>query len=412
MAAPRKGDGGEQGGQKRSQFSRRSPSRSLRRSSPVQSTSRSLSPRSKRLRRPHEEREPERSPRTSSPVQGTSRSPSPRSKRLRRPHEEREFERRRDRDNRRDYDRERDRDWDRARIRDRERDDEDRDMSREKDRGRERIRGSSREQERPRDRRGRDRPKDTSPRRSPVCSRYDRYPSPKESSQRRHHSPKTSPAHHRNSKHEQYMSTDSVATARDEVFDDASRGQHRENETVPKAADAVSKMKEVEAALEEKAKEKEKPSFEYSGKLAAETNKVKGVTLQFTEPPEARKPTTRWRLYVFKDGEPLNDPLYIHRQTCYLFGRERRVADIPTDHPSCSKQHAVIQYRLTEKEEADGMTSNKVRPYLMDLGSTNGTFLNGERLDPQRYYEMFEKDTVKFGNSSREYVLLHEHSVG
>jgi len=41
----------------------------------------------------------------------------------------------------------------------------------------------------------------------------------------------------------------------------------------------------------------------------------------------------------------LTEPLYIHRQSCYLFGRERRVADIPTDHPSCSKQHAVIQFR-------------------------------------------------------------------
>lgn len=40
------------------------------------------------------------------------------------------------------------------------------------------------------------------------------------------------------------------------------------------------------------------------------------------------------------------EPLYVHRQTSYLFGRERRVADIPTDHPSCSKQHAVLQYRL------------------------------------------------------------------
>jgi hypothetical protein len=35
---------------------------------------------------------------------------------------------------------------------------------------------------------------------------------------------------------------------------------------------------------------------------------------------------------------------WLHRrQSMYLFGRERRVADIPTDHPSCSKQHAVIQ---------------------------------------------------------------------
>jgi hypothetical protein len=44
-------------------------------------------------------------------------------------------------------------------------------------------------------------------------------------------------------------------------------------------------------------------------------------------------------------GEPFGEPLYIHRQSCYLFGRERRVADVPTDHPSCSKQHGVLQYR-------------------------------------------------------------------
>ncbi|GKA80728.1 FHA domain-containing protein DDL [Tanacetum coccineum] len=92
-------------------------------------------------------------------------------------------------------------------------------------------------------------------------------------------------------------------------------------------------------------RDEQKPSFELSGKLAAETNRVKGVTLLFTEPPDARKPDIRWRFYVFKGGESFNGPFYVHRQTCYLFGRERRVADIPTDHPSCSKQHAVLQYR-------------------------------------------------------------------
>jgi len=84
------------------------------------------------------------------------------------------------------------------------------------------------------------------------------------------------------------------------------------------------------------------------------------------------------------------------------------VADVPTDHPSCSKQHAVLQYRLTEKEGVDGMMHASVRPYVMDLGSTNGTFLNGERLEPQRYYELLEKDMLKFGNSSREFILLKE----
>ncbi|KAL4852743.1 Serine/threonine-protein phosphatase 4 regulatory subunit 3 [Chlorella vulgaris] len=160
---------------------------------------------------------------------------------------------------------------------------------------------------------------------------------------------------------------------------------------------------------EEELPDKEvEPEFGLSGALAAETNKVNGVVLVHQEPPEARKPTARWRLYVFKNGEQLPEPLHIHRNSCYLFGRERRVADIPTDHPSCSKQHAILQYRMTEKEGKDGMMKAAVRPYLMDLGSTNGTFLNSERLEPERYYELLETDMLKFGNSSREYVLVKE----
>ena len=49
-------------------------------------------------------------------------------------------------------------------------------------------------------------------------------------------------------------------------------------------------------------------------------------------------------------------------------------------------------------------------PYIIDLGSSNGTYLNNKRIDPQRYYELREKDMLKFGYSSREYVLLHEQS--
>ena len=40
------------------------------------------------------------------------------------------------------------------------------------------------------------------------------------------------------------------------------------------------------------------------------------------------------------------------RQSCYLFGRDRAIVDIPTEHPSCSKQHAVIQFRqITKRNE-------------------------------------------------------------
>jgi smad nuclear-interacting protein 1 len=75
--------------------------------------------------------------------------------------------------------------------------------------------------------------------------------------------------------------------------------------------------------------EKEKPNFGLSGKLTEETNTYRGVVIKYSEPPEARKPLkTRWRLYPFKEGESL-EVMYIHRQSAYLLGRERRIADIP-----------------------------------------------------------------------------------
>lgn len=155
--------------------------------------------------------------------------------------------------------------------------------------------------------------------------------------------------------------------------------------------------------------DKEKPSFELSGALLEDTNTFRGVVIKYSEPPEARIPKKRWRLYPFKNDEVL-PVMYIHRQSAYLLGRHRRIADIPIDHPSCSKQHAVFQYRLVEYTRPDGTKGRKVKPYIIDLGSGNGTYLNNQRIEPQRYYELKEKDVLKFGFSSREYVLLHESS--
>lgn len=89
---------------------------------------------------------------------------------------------------------------------------------------------------------------------------------------------------------------------------------------------------------------KENPNFELSGALVEDTNTFRGVVIKYNEPPEARIPKRRWRLYPFKNDEPL-PVMYVHRQSAYLMGRQRKIADIPIDHPSCSKQHAVFQYR-------------------------------------------------------------------
>lgn len=131
-----------------------------------------------------------------------------------------------------------------------------------------------------------------------------------------------------------------------------------------------------------------------------DTNVYNGVVIKYSEPPEARKPKKRWRFYVFKGNETL-PTLHIHRQSAFLLGKDRKIVDLPIDHPSCSRQHAVLQYRYV---------NGRTTPYIIDLGSSNGTFLNNSQIEAKRYYELREKDMLKFGFSSREYVLLHDQS--
>lgn len=141
---------------------------------------------------------------------------------------------------------------------------------------------------------------------------------------------------------------------------------------------------------EEPVIEKEKPNLGLSGALCKDTNTFNGVVIKYNEPGEARKPKKRWRLYIFKDDKELPF-LPMHRQSAYLIGKDRRVADIPVDHPSCSKQHAVFQYRVVEYERKDRSTGRIVKPYVIDLESTNGTFVNNSKIESQRYYELREK---------------------
>lgn len=155
--------------------------------------------------------------------------------------------------------------------------------------------------------------------------------------------------------------------------------------------------------------EKQKPNYAPSGKLAAETNTVANtsIVLKYNEPPEARLPpvSSPWRLYIFK-GDSVLDTLHLHTSSCWLFGRERLVVDCPIDHPSCSKQHAVIQFRYVVVKNEYGDKEGGVKPYVIDLESANGTKVNGELVPQRRYVELKSKDVITFGESTREYVLM------
>lgn len=163
---------------------------------------------------------------------------------------------------------------------------------------------------------------------------------------------------------------------------------------------------------EEPEKPKEKPNFGATGHLAAASNSIEQVdgtkiALKYHEPPEARKPPPRdqWKLFVFK-GNDLVDSIDLSNRSCWLVGRESAVVDMLAEHPSISKQHAVLQFRYVEKRNEFGDKIGKVKPYLLDLESANGTQLNGEGVPDRRYLELRPKDVVKFGDSTRDYVVM------
>ncbi|KAK9776098.1 putative SMAD/FHA domain-containing protein [Seiridium cardinale] len=196
---------------------------------------------------------------------------------------------------------------------------------------------------------------------------------------------------------------------RDREEDDIKRGKEvvKRSGPLPSQADSFA----IEKG-EEPPKEKEKPNYGISGALAAASNSIaqadgSTIVLKYHEPPEARKPSPRdqWKLFVFK-GQDIIDTIELNARTCWLIGREMTVIDIAAEHPSISKQHAVIQFRYLEKRNEFGDKIGKVKPYLIDLDSANGTMINSKKVPESRYLELKDKDLIQFGQSTREYVLM------
>ena len=99
-----------------------------------------------------------------------------------------------------------------------------------------------------------------------------------------------------------------------------------------------------------------------------------------------------------------------------VFGR-LPVCDVALDHPSISRYHAILQYRPTdattttaddeggERNPLPSSGTNEAGFYVYDLNSTHGSFLNKSKLRPRVYYRVRVGQMVRFGGSSRLFVL-------
>lgn len=105
---------------------------------------------------------------------------------------------------------------------------------------------------------------------------------------------------------------------------------------------------------------KRNQALNFWGALFEDTNTFWGVIIKYSETSEAQIPPNTRMMRYFRSCT-------FHRQSAYLLGRDRPISTIPTDHPSCSKQHAVFQYWLVEYTCADHTIGRRVMPYIIDL---------------------------------------------
>ncbi|XP_068089544.1 kanadaptin [Hyperolius riggenbachi] len=123
------------------------------------------------------------------------------------------------------------------------------------------------------------------------------------------------------------------------------------------------------------------------------------LTIPYREPSWSGRPQALYSLEMLKGGaivstKALNDLSWT------VFGR-LPVCHISLEHPSVSRFHAILQYRAIPGSEPD----QEPGFYVFDMDSTHGTFINKQRIPPKTYCRFRVGHVLKFGGSTRLFVL-------
>ncbi|XP_050434532.1 nuclear inhibitor of protein phosphatase 1 [Adelges cooleyi] len=110
-------------------------------------------------------------------------------------------------------------------------------------------------------------------------------------------------------------------------------------------------------------------------------------------PNWAGKPPVGLHLDVLK-GDKLIQKLMLDQKKCYLFGRNAQMSDFCIDHQSCSRVHAAFVYH-----------KHLNRAFLVDLGSTHGTYIGSIRIESHKPTQLPINSQFHFGASTRTYII-------
>ncbi|XP_015602841.1 kanadaptin [Cephus cinctus] len=136
----------------------------------------------------------------------------------------------------------------------------------------------------------------------------------------------------------------------------------------------------------------EKPNIDLQ-----DLQKDKQLPLPYREPNWGGQPEQDYKLEVLKSGVIL-ETHDLTKKSFHVFGR-LPACDISLAHPTISRYHAVLQFRAVDDEK------HPKGFYLYDLGSTHGTFWNGNRIRPNTYARVQGGHMIRFGCSQRKFIL-------
>jgi pSer/pThr/pTyr-binding forkhead associated (FHA) protein len=130
---------------------------------------------------------------------------------------------------------------------------------------------------------------------------------------------------------------------------------------------------------------------------------VRHKGLQYNVPDSSSIPSHQYALEVLRNGT-IVDNIDLCQRAYTVFGRAPD-SDVILENPTISRYHAIIQYKSEfEHGQPAGL-------YLYDCGSTHGTFINKKRIEPKVYIRIKIDHLIKFGQSTRLYVVQGDSSI-
>jgi pSer/pThr/pTyr-binding forkhead associated (FHA) protein len=110
---------------------------------------------------------------------------------------------------------------------------------------------------------------------------------------------------------------------------------------------------------------------------------------------KSNKINNPYSIDIWKEGITIKS-FSLSVKSFFIIGRNKSLCDITLTNPTISRTHCVLQYQNNESL------------FLYDLNSVYGTFINGEKINPLKYYKLKSGDIFKLRNSKKMFILNRE----